>query len=256
MIARTTEEYEGLRESGRRLGEYLKRLSAMVAPGVTPRELDTTAREMIESGGDVAPFAGYPSGRGGTRFPGVICISVNDAIVHAPGTLSTIPFEEGDLVTLDFGVSHKGFITDAARTVIVGTPHDPKEVEMLRVAYEALDAGIAQAKAGNRTGDIGHAVEQFAKKYGYGFPLHLAGHGVGRELHEDPHVPNYGAPGTGDRLVDGMVIAIEPMFTLGTGETYVDKDGFTYRTKDGSRTVHVEQTVIIGKDGAEVITRV
>lgn len=159
------------------------------------------------------------------------------------------------MVTIDFGVQHQGLITDSARTIIVGKPRSPEEAKMLSAAYEALQLGIDQARVGNTTGHIGNAIQRVAEAHGYGYPLNLAGHGVGTEVHEEPHVPNYGVPGEGEKLVEGLVIAIEPMFTMGKGDVYVDKDSFTYKTKDGSRSCHVEHTVLITKDGPEILTR-
>ncbi|MEN9413114.1 MAG: hypothetical protein RLZZ342_201 [Candidatus Parcubacteria bacterium] len=255
MIAKTPEEIAIIRESGRRLGHHLARLSELVVVGATPRDIENAAKQMIEDDGDVAPFHHYPSGRKGEKFPGVICVSVNDTIVHAPGTWNDTPFEEGDMVTIDFGVQHQGLITDSARTIIVGKPRSPEEAKMLSAAYEALQLGIDQARVGNTTGHIGNAIQRVAEAHGYGYPLNLAGHGVGTEVHEEPHVPNYGVPGEGEKLVEGLVIAIEPMFTMGKGDVYVDKDSFTYKTKDGSRSCHVEHTVLITKDGPEILTR-
>lgn len=257
MIAKTQEEIDAIRESGRRLGSHLKELSKMVKVGVTPKEIDAKARELLEADGDEPAFLGYGSGRGGEKFPSVICVSANDIIVHCPGVgapASERPFEEGDVVTLDFGVKHKGFYTDHAVTCIVGKG-DVEDEEMVRAAYEALDAGISQAVLGNTTGDIGEAVEAIANKYNLGFPRNLSGHGVGKAIHEEPHVPNFREERHDVPLKEGMVIAIEPMFARGSGELYIDKDGFSYRTKDGSRTAHVEHTVMVTKKGPEILTK-
>ncbi|MEK7509799.1 MAG: type I methionyl aminopeptidase [Patescibacteria group bacterium] len=258
MVAKTTKEIELLRESGRRLASHLKELSKMVKPGVTPKEIDAKARELLKADGDQAAFLGYGSGKNGEKFPSVICVSVNDTIVHCPGSgfSSTKAFEEGDVVSLDFGVKHKGFYTDHAMTIIAGEKHDPKDEEMVKAAYEAVEAGIAQARVGNTTGDIGEAVEKVAKKYGLGFPRNLSGHGVGKKVHEEPHVPNFRDPRHDTLLEEGLVIAIEPMFARGSGDLYVDEDGFSYRTKDGSRTAHVEHTIIVTKNSPEVLTKV
>lgn len=255
MIATSPDDIATIRESGRRLGHHLARLSRLIVVGATPKEIDAAAAKMIEDDGDEAPFKGYPSGRKGEKFPGVICVSVNDTIVHSPGVWNDVPFADGDIVTIDFGVTHKGLITDSARTVIAGKPRSPEEARLVSMTYEALQLGIDQARVGNHTGDIGFAVQQVAEREGYGYPRQLSGHGVGRSIHEEPHVPNYGEPGKGERLVEGMVIAIEPMFTLGTSDLYIAGDNFTYRTKDGSRTAHCEHTVLITKDGPEILTR-
>lgn len=255
MIAKTQEEIEILREGGRRLARHVRMLSEMVAPGITGHELEQRAREMVEAEGDTMAFADYPSGKKGEKFPGGLCYSVNDIIVHAPAAGDYRPIEEGDVVCLDFGIKHRGLITDHAVTVIAGSALNADDERLVRGVFEALRLGIAQAKVGNTTGDIGYAVERFAKKEGFGYPKNLSGHGVGKEVHEAPYVPNFGAPGSGEKLVEGLVIAIEPMFTLGSGELYVDKDNFSYRTKDGSRSAHAEHTIIVTKDGPEVLTK-
>jgi methionyl aminopeptidase len=256
MIARTQEEIEILREGGKRLGTHVKRLAALVRPGITSKELEDAAAEMVAADGDELAFKDYPSGRQGQLFPGGLCLSVNDVIVHCPAATYDVTIGEGDIVSLDFGIKHRGLFTDHATTVIAGEKYDPEDEKMLSAAFEALQLGIDQARVGNTTGDIGYAVQKIAERYGYGYPLNLSGHGVGAAVHEEPHVPNYGDPGKGDKLVEGLVIAIEPMFIRGKSDLYIDKDGFTYRTKDGSRTCHVEHTVLITKDGPEILTKV
>ncbi len=254
MIAKSSEELTALRESGRRLAVYLKELASMVKPGVTARELEDRALQLIASQGDEPAFKGHKDRKGDKPYPSSLCVSVNDVIVHSPGSDNGAIFIEGDVVKLDFGIKHKGYYTDHAVTVIAGNG-DPEDEKMIRLAYEALDAGIAEARIGNTTGDIGYAVEKIARQHSLGFPRNLAGHGVGKEVHEEPHVPNFGAPGSGEKLVEGLVIAIEPMFARGSGDLYVDKDGYSYRTKDKSRTAHVEHTVLITKDGPEILTK-
>jgi len=254
MIARTNDEREILREGGKRLARHLRALSAMVVPGATSAELEARAREMVEAEGDTLAFFGYGGGKGKPGFPAGLCVSVNDVIVHSPANENEAVFREGDVVCLDFGIKHKGLFTDHAVTVIVGVPQSGDDERLVRGTYEALVAGIAAAQVGNTTGDIGHAVERVAKKYGFGYPRNLSGHGVGLKVHEEPHVPNFGAPKSGEKLVEGLVIAIEPMMTLGSGDLYIDKDGHSYRTKDGSRTAHAEHTVLITKDGPEILT--
>jgi methionyl aminopeptidase len=251
MIAKTQEEIEILREGGRRLARHVRILSEMVKPGVSGAELEAKARDMVEKDGDSMAFYGY----GKEPFPSGLCVSVNDIIVHSPAGQNGSVFEEGDVVCLDFGVVHKGLYTDHAVTVIAGKPKSKDDEKLVRGAFEALQLGIDQARVGNTTGDIGYAVERYAKKNGFGFPKNLSGHGVGKKVHEEPHVPNFGAPKSGEKLVEGLVIAIEPMFTLGSGELYVDKDGHSYRTKDKSRSAHAEHTVIVTKDGPEILTK-
>jgi methionyl aminopeptidase len=256
MIAKTKKEIDILREGGRRLATHLQELSTMVVPGMTSAKLEAKARDMVEADGDTPAFLRYRDSRGQEPYPSALCLSVNDVIVHSPASENKVVIREGDVVSLDFGIKHKGFYTDHAVTLIAGKKHDPKDEEMVKAAYEATEAGIAAARLGNTTGDIGEAVEKVAKKYGLGFPKNLSGHGVGKKVHEEPHVPNYRDPRFNVPLEEGLVIAIEPMFALGSGELYVDDDGHSYRTKDGSRTAHVEHTIIVTKNGPEILTKV
>jgi len=255
MIAKTEEDIKTLREGGRRLARHVSTLIEMVKPGVDVRDIEKTARDMVAQDGDELAFFGYPSGKRGEKYPTAICLSINDAIVHGIASQTDYILQEGDVVSIDFGIKHKGLYTDHAKTAIAGSPLNAEDEKLVRGTYEALSVGIAAAREGGRTGDIGAAVEAIAKKYGFGFPRDLAGHGVGRALHEDPHVPNFGTKGTGALLEHHLVIAIEPMMTLGSGLLYVDKDAFTYRTKDGSRAAHAEHTVIITPAGAEILTK-
>ncbi len=255
MIAKTQEEIEILREGGRRLARHVRMLSQVVAPGVTSAELEAKAREMVKADGDELAFFGHTDRKGDKPYPAGLCLSVNDVIVHSPASENNMTIQEGDVVCLDFGIKHRGLYTDHAATVIAGHTHDPEDLRLVRGTYEALMLGIAEAKVGNTTGDIGYAVERFAKKNAFGYPKNLSGHGVGKKVHEEPHVPNFGAPKSGEPLVEGLVIAIEPMFTLGSGELYVDKDGYSYRTKDGSRSAHSEHTIIVLADGPEILTK-
>lgn len=258
MIAKNPEEIAALRESGRRLATYLKELASMVKPGVTSRELEERAMELIASQGDEPAFKDYKYAKDKEAMPSSLSVSINDTIVHNPAGTSGDVINDGDVVKLDFGLKHKGYYTDHAVTLIAGESRDPEDVKMIDAAYEALAAGIARARIGNTTGDIGYAVEAIARQNGLGYPRNLSGHGVGKDVHEEPHVPNFGAPGTGEKLVEGLVIAIEPMFTRGSGELKVDTGykGHAYRTKDGSRTAHVEHTVLITKNGPEILTKV
>lgn len=220
-----------------------------------PAELEKRARELVAADGDEMAFFGYQGKKDPRPFPSGLCVSVNDVIVHCPASEGDTPIREGDVVCLDFGIKHKGLYTDHAVTVIAGAPKNPDDERLVKGTYEALDVGIRAAKPGSTTGDIGYAVEQVAKKYNLGFPRNLSGHGVGLQVHEEPHVPNFGKPGEGAKLKEGLVIAIEPMMTLGSGELFVDKDGHSYRTKDGSRTAHAEHTVLITKKGVEILTK-
>lgn len=255
MIARTKEDIDALREGGRRLARHVRALKDMAKPGVTTADMEQKAREFVAADGDEMAFFGYRSHKSEEPYPSGLCVSINDVIVHSPAGQNGQIIKEGDVVCIDFGIKHRGLFTDHAATVIAGTTHNPEDEKLVRGTYEALAAGIAAAKIGNTTGDIGYAVEKIAKKYGFGFPRNLSGHGVGLKVHEEPHVPNFGSPGTGTKLEEGLVIAIEPMMALGSGELYVDKDGHSYRTKDGSRTAHAEHTVIVTKDGPEILTQ-
>ncbi|MBI2610740.1 type I methionyl aminopeptidase [Candidatus Kaiserbacteria bacterium] len=255
MIAKTPEEIMVLREGGHRLARHVRMLKEMVAPGVSSSFLETRAREMVARDGDEMAFLGYKGKKDKKGFPSGLCVSVNDIIVHSPAGQNGKVIEEGDVVCLDFGIRHQGLYTDHAVTVIAGKAKNPDDEKLVHGTQEALAAGVAKARVGNTTGDIGYAVEKVAEKYGFGFPRNLSGHGVGKRVHEEPHVPNFGKPGEGEKLVDGMVIAIEPMMTLGSGELYVDADGHSYRTRDGSRTAHFEHTILITKDGPEILTK-
>ena len=254
MIANNPGDIEILREGGRRLARHVRILSQMVRPGMTGVELEACAREMVKTDGDEMAFFGHKERKGDTPYPSGLCLSVNDVIVHSPSATNGILIQEGDVVSLDFGIRHRGLYTDHAATVIAGVGR-AEDVRLVHGTYEALAMGIKEACVGNTTGDIGYAVEEIAKKYKFGFPRNLAGHGVGRAVHEEPHVPNFGTRGAGVHLEAGLVIAIEPMMTLGTGNLYVDKDNFSYRTRDGSRSAHTEHTVLITLDGPEILTK-
>ena len=253
MIAKSKDEIRDLREGGRRLARHVRILGEMVDPGVAVADLEKRAKELVAADGDAFAFYQYPSGRHGEKFPGGLCVSVNDCVVHGPAVASEYVIRDGDVVSLDFGIKYRGLITDHAATVIAGAG-SAEDIRLVAGTYEALAVGIKAAQIDNKTGDIGYAVEQIAKKYHFGYPKNLAGHGVGREVHEDPHVPNFGFPRTGTRLEEGLVIAIEPMMTLGSGDLYIDRDNFSYKTKDGSRSAHSEHTVMITAGGPEILT--
>ncbi len=255
MIAKSKAEIDALREGGRRLARHVRTLRELVAPGVTGRFLEEKAHEMVRADGDLLAFYGHTERKNDTPYPSALCLSINDVIVHSPASDNGVVIEDGDIVSLDFGIKHKGFYTDHAVTVIAGTKRDPHDEELVRGTKEALAAGIKEARVGNTTGDIGYAVQRVAEKYHFGYPKNLSGHGVGIKVHEEPHVPNYGEPGRGVKLVEGLVIAIEPMMTLGSGDLYIDKDGHSYRTRDGSRAAHSEHTVLVTKDGPEILTK-
>lgn len=244
---KNAEELKAMRESGRMLASVLKLLEHETAPGMTTKDLAViAARELKKLGGE-APFLGYQG------YPDVLCVSVNDEVVHGiPSTNKVI--NEGDIVSLDFGVNYRGMITDSALSVIAGKPLSQKHVELLKYTEASLMVGIAEVHDGVRTGDIGEVIEKELNRHKYGIVRDLVGHGVGHYIHEDPNIPNYGRRGTGPRLIKNMTIAIEPMATLGTDNVYIAEDGWTVLTQDGSWAAHFEHTVAITDDGAEVIT--
>lgn len=252
VIIKTKEEIDILREGGRRLADILQKVAQKVAPGVTATELDEYARELIVKGGDRPAFLNYKPYGASKPYPASLCVSVNSEVVHGIPKADTV-LKEGDIVSIDLGLEHKGLFTDHAVTVPVGNV--TKEVrELLKVTQEALFAGISQTLSGQRTGDIGHAIEQFANKKKYGIVRDLSGHGVGVHIHEDPYIPNYGKKGKGELLRPGMVVAIEPMFNLGGDDVVCLKDGYTYKTTDGKKSAHFEHTVLITEDGPEILT--
>lgn len=254
MIVKTKEELAALQEGGRHIARHLNELSKMVKPGAAALRLEMRARELCAEDGDNAVLLGYKYDKNKPAYHSALCVSVNDTIVHSPAADNGAVFQDGDIVSLDFVIKHGEYCLDSAVTVIAGKPRK-EDAELLAAAHEALEAGIAAAKTGGTTGDIGHAVEGIAKRYKLGFPKNLSGHGIGKSIHELPHVPNFGKPGEGEELKEGMVITVEPMFTLGSGDLFIDKDGHGYRTKDGSRAVHVEHTIIVRKDGGEIFTQ-
>ena len=255
MIATKQEDIDAIRESCRRTAHHMRVLLSMVKPGASARELELKAREMVKKDGDQLAFYGYASSKNDPPYESGLCCSVNDVIVHSPAGQNNVTFQEGDVVTLDFGIIHKGFYSDMARTVIAGKALSKDDERLVRGTFEAAQAGVAAAIVGNTIGDIGYAVQQVAEQYRFGYPTNLCGHGVGRSLHEEPRVPNFGKPGRGEKIVEGLVIAIEPMMTLGSGELYVDDDGHSYRTKDGSRSAHVENTILVTANGPEILTK-
>lgn len=244
---KTAREVQAMRESGRMLAIVLERLKPAVVAGTTTKALADIAAKEAKALGGKTPFLGYHG------FPDVICISINDEVVHGIPSHKRV-IQEGDIVSLDFGVQYDGMITDSALSLIVGKPVSNRDVELLKATERSMFAGIDAVHNGVRTGDIGAAVEAVLDKGRYGIVRDLVGHGVGHELHEDPNVPNYGRAGTGAKLSTGMTIAIEPMATLGTDDVFVAADGWTILTRDGSRAAHFEHTILITEERAEVIT--
>ena len=245
VYLRTRDEIEAIRAAARLVGRTLRVLEDAVRPGITTADLDELAESFIRDNGGRPAFKGY---RG---FPASICPSVNAEVVHAiPGVTALAP---GDIVGIDVGVEKDGFFGDAAVTVAVGEVPDSTR-RLLQVTREALHLGIAQARAGNRVGDISHAVQKHAELNGFSVVRTLVGHGIGREMHEEPQVPNYGPPARGPRLMAGQVLAIEPMVNVGGPEVVVQPDGWTVVTKDGSLSAHFEHTVAVGAEGPEILS--
>lgn len=244
---RTSEEIEKIRESGRIVYETIMLVGREIRPGITTRRLDRLADEFIRSQGGRSAFKGY---RG---FPGSICTSINEQVVH--GIPSDRVLESGEIISIDVGVRKNGYIGDAARTFAVGTVADDR-LRLMRVTEESLNKGIAQARPGNYLSDIGHAIQVYVERFGYGVVRELVGHGVGRELHEPPEIPNYGEPGRGPVLKVGMCLAIEPMITMGTYEVRLLRDGWTVVTEDRLPSAHYEHTIAIGPDGPQILTQV
>ncbi len=239
-----------LRESGKRLSHVLTEVSKAVAPGVTTGQLNDLAYKLITEMGDTPAFLNYQPFGADYPYPGSICISVNDEVVHGIG--GDYVLKEGDIVGLDGGVKHKGLITDSARTVPVGKISEA-DSGLLRVTKEALMAGIKAAQNGKYVNDISKAIEKAIPKK-YGVVKILSGHGVGYKVHEDPYVPNFDDGVKGPKLVPGLVLAIEPMVNHGTDEVYLADDGYTFITKDHKKSAHFEHTILITEKGPEILT--
>ncbi|MBM3262156.1 MAG: type I methionyl aminopeptidase [candidate division Zixibacteria bacterium] len=251
IILKTAEQIETIKKSGRAATEILQRLGEASKPGVSTGELDELARQWIKKYGGISSFLGYrPTYH--PPYPATICASINDEVVH--GVPSRRRFlKEGDIIGIDFAIILNGYHGDTAFTFPIGQISSQAQ-RLLDITRESLYLGIAEAKAGNRIGDVGHAVQHFVETHGYSTVRDLCGHGVGRQLWEEPQVPNYGRPGLGQRLKPGMVIAIEPMVCIGTHEVRVRDDQWTTVTADGKWSAHFEHTVAILSDGPEILT--
>ncbi len=244
---KTAEEIQAMREGGKILATILQELKGRVAPGITTKELADYAAAQLKVHGAQPVTLGYQG------YPDVLCVSVNDEVVHGIPKKDLI-LKDGDIVSLDFVVRYKGMVTDAALSTIVGNSN--KKIQQLLQKTEAsLYAGIEAIKGVTRVGDIAYAVENTLEKGGYGIVKDLVGHGVGHEMHEEPNIPNYGRKGSGPLLKPGMTIAIEPMATLGTDRVYLDEDGWTVKTYDGSLAAHFEHTILVTEHGYEILTQ-
>ncbi|NWG02695.1 MAG: type I methionyl aminopeptidase [Syntrophaceae bacterium] len=245
IIIKSPREIEHLKRSNAIVAEVFDKLKGMIAPGVTTKELDQVAEEYILSKRGRPAFKGY---RG---FPATLCISINEEVVH--GIPSQRRLKEGDLVSLDVGVNFLGYFGDAAITYPVGEV-DAEAKRLLEVTEKALAMGIEKAKVGNRLFDISYAIQSWVESHGFSVVRDFVGHGIGKDLHEEPQIPNFGTPHQGPRLEKGMVFALEPMVNEGTYEVRVLSDGWTVVTADGKRSAHFEHTIAITEDGAEILS--
>ena len=246
---KSAKEADKMRQACRTASDILDRVSEIVRPGVSTREVDEAAADFIAESGVKSAFLGYRLGH--RVFPGNICISVNDEVVHGIGSQRRIQY--GDVVKLDIGVIQDGWVGDTAATVPVGMIADNVDV-LLRATQSALDRAISVASEGTRLGDICAEIEDEARQHRFSVVREFVGHGVGRKLHEEPQIPNYGKRGSGPRLKAGMTLAIEPMINMGTAEVRLMRDGWTVRTADGLHSAHFEHTVLITKDQPEILT--
>jgi methionyl aminopeptidase len=249
---KTPGEIDAIRAAGRVVADVLAAARAYAAPGVTLAELDEAARDLLAQAGATSPFLHYKPRFAPVPYPAVICTSVNDAALH--GIPDGYRLASGDLLSVDAGAILDGWVGDAAISFAVGPPHDG-DARLIAVTQDALAAGIAAAVPGGRLGDISAAIGAVGRAAGYGISTELGGHGVGRSMHEDPHIPNRGRAKRGLRLLPGLVIAIEPWFMAGgSDDCYLDDDGWTIRTADGSRAAHAEHTVAVTEDGPVILT--
>jgi len=247
IIGKSQKEIDKMRASGQLVGSVLRELRAMVEPGITTLEVDRAAEKMIRDAGAHPTFKGY------NGFPYSICASVNEQVVH--GFPSAYRLQEGDIFSIDVGVTLDGFVGDTATTVPVGQVAEDR-LRLMRITAECLELAIEQCRAGNHLGDIGFAVQSHAEGHGYTIVKDYVGHGIGRRMHEDPQIPNYGKPGKGPKIKTGYVFALEPMVNLGSEHTKTLRDGWTVVTVDGRPSAHFEHTVAITETGPEVLTLV
>jgi methionyl aminopeptidase len=251
IIVKTEEEIEAMREGGKILARILQIMRTKCKPGLTPKDMSAIAKAELKAAGAKPTFLGY--GHSSNPYPDVICISVNNQVQHS--IPDNRPFQPGDVVNFDFGVTYKGMVTDAGLTVCVGDKFTPDTKRLIDGTREALGAGLNVIKDGVRVGDISAAIEAVLKQHRLGIVRELVGHGVGRDLHEDPEIPNYGIAGTGPILKAGMTIAVEPITTLGGHAIMEANNGWTLVTADDSYSAQFEHTVLVTKDGCEILTQ-
>ena len=253
MIITSNEERENPLIGGRNLGVVLEELALMIQPGISTGAINAEAEKRIREFGDVPVFKNYTPEGAPFPFPAALCVSVNDEVVHGIPRFERI-LRDGDIVSLDLGLAHNGIIVDSALTVPVGKT-DATSHKLMETTRIALFAGIGSARPGNRIGDISNAIEEAFKGTGFGIVKILGGHGVGREVHEEPWIPNVGHPGTGMEIVAGMVLALEPIANAGKQSVKILKDGYTYVSRDGSRSSHTEHTILIEENETIVVTQ-
>jgi methionyl aminopeptidase len=251
IFLKTEDEIELMRQANQLVGRTLGELAKYIKPGVTTLQLDKIADEFIRDNGAVPTFKGFPNPYGGP-FPASICTSVNDAVVHGVPSADVV-LHDGDIISVDCGTLLNGFNGDSAYTFCVGEVSDEVK-KLLKITKEALYLGIEAAQAGHHLGDISAAIQDYCEKQKYGIVRELTGHGIGREMHEDPQVPNYGRKGNGVMLKASMCIAIEPMITMGKRDIWLDQDRWTVRTRDGKPAAHFEHTIVIRKGKAEILS--
>jgi methionyl aminopeptidase len=250
IIAKSQKDLDKMREVGELIAEVREALRKMVEPGITTLDLNAVAEKMMRDAGAIPTFIGYKP-HGMTPFPFAICASVNEQVVH--GFSTDIPLKEGDIVSLDMAATYNGFVGDTATTIPVGEISDELK-QLIRVTEESLERAIAQCHPNKRLGDVGWAVQEIAEQHGYGIVRDYTGHGIGRSMHESPQIPNYGRPGTKEKIRAGFCFAIEPMLNLGTHETKTLEDKWTVVTKDGKPSAHAEHTIAVTPDGPEILT--
>jgi len=252
IVIKSRDEIEKIRESSRIVAEVLQTLREFIRPGITTWALNKKAEEVIKKRKARAAFKGYKPSFGSGAYPAALCVSINEEVIHGiPSTRRVI--KEGDIVSMDVGVCYKGYYGDGATTVAVGKVED-RVKELLKVAEKALYRGIEAARVGNRVGDISFAVQSHVESHGFSVIREFVGHGVGKRIHEEPPVPNFGEPGRGPLLKEGMTIAIEPMVAMGSGEVRIKEDGWTAVTVDGSWAAHFEHTIAVLEEGPRILT--
>jgi len=251
VYIKTKEEIEIIREGGKILAQTLDKIAKFIKPGISTFDIDSYAYKLIKENGDIPASLNYKPEGASIPYPASICVSVNNEIVHGIPNRKKI-IKEGDIVSLDLVIKHKGFFSDHAITIPVGKI-SKRDQKLLDDTKKALEIGIWAARGGQTVGDIGHAIESFVNRK-YGIVRELAGHGVGKKIHEDPYVPNYGKKGKGQKLIPGMIIAIEPMLNLGKDDIISASDDWTIKTADGSKSAHFEHTILITEGDAEILT--